>query len=136
MTVQINVTSGKDITLYIMNQGNYSSYVGGLGFYCLVSKPDVVSTTFTWQVPANQTYYFVLDNKDSLTSATVHVTITYEETGGGTSAGSPLTSIVFLIALGLIIFVAIALVAIFITRSRKDQSAVRSEPISKSTRIM
>lgn len=79
MTVQIDVTSGNDITLYIMDQTNYNSYSNSQSFYYLVSKPDVVSTSFTWQVPSTKTYYFVLDNKDSLTSTSVHLKVTYEE---------------------------------------------------------
>jgi hypothetical protein len=85
VTIQMQVTSVTSAALYIMDPTNYSYYRNDQSFSYYAIQYVYANVTVTWQVPSNQTYYFVLDNRGLvsrgwLSTVTVHLTITYEGT--------------------------------------------------------
>jgi hypothetical protein len=119
VTVDITVTQG-DISFYIMDQSNYDLLTDGGNASAYVIKYDVVDTTFTWTVPSTKMYYFVLDNRDSLTSATVQLVVTYQEPGEIVSNAIP-AAVLGGIAVTIIVVVGIAVGVAYSTRHKKTE---------------
>ena len=66
--VEVTVSSGGPVDVYIMSETEYLKYDGGWEFKPDVAKEKVVHTTFTFENPDGNEYYLVIDNKDNLRS--------------------------------------------------------------------
>lgn len=106
LIITIQVVSGNDISFYLCDANNYNLWKTGQGGSAYILRYNIVSTELTFEVPRDDTYYFILDNMDSFTAVAVRLTIVME-TG---------------ICLGTILIVAIpiaALVSLVALKRRK-----------------
>jgi hypothetical protein len=63
--VEVTVSSGGSVDVYIMSKRQYVNYDNGEDFKPKVAKEKVEHTTFTFENPDGGDYYLVIDNKDN-----------------------------------------------------------------------
>ena len=80
LIITIQVVSGNDISFYLCDANNYNLWKAGQGGSSYIIRYDIVSTELNFEVPRDDTYYFILDNMDSFTGVSVRLTIV-QETG-------------------------------------------------------
>jgi len=61
----VQVTGGREVGFYIMNEGNFSLWRAGRPASLVLAEPMAVSYNFTLSPTTSGTYYFVFDNLDS-----------------------------------------------------------------------
>lgn len=61
----LQVSDGREIAFYIMNEGNFSQWRSGRPSAVILAKPLAISYNFTFTPKAVGTYYFVFDNQDT-----------------------------------------------------------------------
>lgn len=102
LIITIQVVSGNDISFYLCDANNYNRWKSGYEASAYITRFDIVSTELNFEVPRDDTYYFILDNMDSFTGVSVRLTIV-QETGMclGTIAivTIPIAALVSLVAL-------------------------------------
>jgi len=60
------VTSGSDITFYLLNSAEWEHYKNNQAFSALLAYEDVVSHSFAIKLYTSDTYYWIFDNYDAL----------------------------------------------------------------------
>ena len=60
------VTSGSDITFYLLNSAEWEHYENNQAFSTLLAYEDVVSHSFAIKLYSSDTYYWIFDNYDAL----------------------------------------------------------------------
>ena len=61
----LEVTNGRDVAFYVMNEGNFSLWRAGRPSALVLVEPAAYSYNFTLSLNAAGTYYFVFDNQDT-----------------------------------------------------------------------
>jgi len=59
------VVDGREIAMYVMDEGNFSLWRTGHPSAIILAKPIAISYNFTLTPHATGTYYFVFDNEDT-----------------------------------------------------------------------
>jgi hypothetical protein len=59
------VVDGREIAMYVMDEGNFSLWRTGHQSAILLAKPIAISYNFTFTPRAAGTYYFIFDNEDT-----------------------------------------------------------------------
>ena len=65
LIITIQVVSGNDISFYLFDANNYNLWKAGQGGSAYIIRYDIVSTELNFEVPRDDTYYFILDNMES-----------------------------------------------------------------------
>jgi hypothetical protein len=63
--VEVTVSSGGRVDVYIMSDREYNKYNDGKDFKVKVAKEKVEHTTFMFENPDGSDYYLVIDNMDN-----------------------------------------------------------------------
>lgn len=61
----LQVSDGREIAFYIMNEGNFSQWRSGHPSAVILARPIAISYNFTLTPKAAGTYYFIFDNQDT-----------------------------------------------------------------------
>jgi hypothetical protein len=61
----LQVTGGREVGFYVMNEGNFSLWRAGRPASLILVEPMAISYNFTLSPSVSGTYYFVFDNQDS-----------------------------------------------------------------------
>jgi len=61
----LQVSDGREIAFYVMNEGNFSLWRAGHPAALLLAQPLAISYNFTITPSTSGTYFFVFDNEDS-----------------------------------------------------------------------
>ncbi|MHA1910400.1 MAG: hypothetical protein ACTSYA_01780 [Candidatus Kariarchaeaceae archaeon] len=109
VTITLEVTSGNDISVYLMTADDYAEWVGGSTVPVYVNEEDILSATIEKTLEEGD-YVLVLDNQDSLTSVTVSIKLEAES----------VTSYL----IGIIIVIAVIVGIVFWLRKRKKGKEV------------
>lgn len=67
----LEVADGREISFYVMNQGNFSEWRKGRPSTIILAKPFAVSYNFTFTPTTDGTYFFVFDNQDTSRRAVI-----------------------------------------------------------------
>jgi hypothetical protein len=59
------VVDGREIAMYVMDEGNFSLWMTGHPSAIILAKPIAISYNFTLTPHATGTYYFIFDNEDT-----------------------------------------------------------------------
>jgi len=59
------VVDGREIAMYVMDEGNFSLWRTGHQSAILLAKPIAISYNFTFTPRTTGTYYFIFDNEDT-----------------------------------------------------------------------
>ena len=110
VTITLEVTSGNDISVYLMTADDYADWVGGSTVPVYVNEEDILSATIEKTLDEGE-YVLVLDNQDSLSSVTVSVKLEAES----------VTSYL----IGIIVVIAVIVGIVFWLRKRKKGKEVQ-----------
>jgi len=61
----LEVADGRQVALYVMDEGNFSIWRNGRPASLLLANPNAVSYNFTLRLSRSGTYYFVFDNEEN-----------------------------------------------------------------------
>jgi hypothetical protein len=62
----LEVSDGREIAFYVMNEGNFSEWRIGHPSAIVLAKPLAITYNFTFVPRTSGTYYFVFDNQDTV----------------------------------------------------------------------
>lgn len=75
MKVTYNVKSGNSINIYVLNNASYSNYKNSQSFTYEVVYNNVIQGEFIFEVPSEDIWVVLFDNKDSSTSVTLDLSV-------------------------------------------------------------
>ena len=67
----LEVTDGREIAFYVMDQGNFSLWRAGQPSTIILAKPTTISYNFTFTPTTSGTYFFIFDNQDTARRAVI-----------------------------------------------------------------
>ena len=65
VTGSLQVSNGRQVAFYVMNQGNFSLWQRGRPSAVVLAQPVAISYNFTFSPPAPGEYFFIFDNQDN-----------------------------------------------------------------------
>ena len=65
VTGSLQVSNGRQVAFYVMNQGNFSLWQRRLPSAVVLFQPVAISYNFTFSPPTAGTYFFIFDNQDN-----------------------------------------------------------------------
>ena len=66
INVEVTVTSGEPVDVYLLSEKEYQKYTEGEKFKTEIGKQRVNHTKFEWENPESGNYYLVIDNIDNI----------------------------------------------------------------------